>query len=291
MSDDIRNLPGGISCADVSELAGLYVLDALEPAEAERIAAHLAACPEPHPEMAELGAVVPALALSVDEVDAPADLKRRVLESYDRYAMATAPTAGVASAAVAAPRPAPAPDASAPVAPWRIEDQQPARRGSALPQWLGWVAAGAAVLVLAVVSVWALGIQQRANLETQRAETMAAALETLAQPGSSFAVLEGLGPAAGVGGFVAFSPQGEGYMVMTNVPEAPAGMTYQAWYVVDGQPASAGTMSADAEGFVIAEGLPAVEGTDVMAITLEPVGGSAEPTSDPIVVGEMVTRA
>ncbi len=286
---DARQHPGGFSCADVSELAGLYVLDALEPAEAERIAVHLATCPEPHPEMAELGAVVPALAVSVDEVDAPADLKRRVLESYDRYAMATAPSAGVAGVGTAAP--APAPNASAPVAPWQIEDQPPARRGLALPRWLGWAAAGAAVLVLAVVGVWALGIQQRANSETLRAETMAAALETLAQPGSSFAVLEGTGPAVGVGGFVAFSPEGEGYMVMTNVPEAPAGMTYQAWYVVDGQPASAGTMSADADGFVIAEGLPAMDGTDLMAITLEPAGGSAEPTSDPIVVGEMVTRA
>ncbi len=272
MSDDTRNLPGGFSCADVSELAGLYVLDALEPAEAERVAAHLATCPEPHPEMAELGAVVPALAASVDEVDAPADLKRRVLESYDRYALA-------------------APASATSVAPWQIDAQPAARRGSALPQWLGWVAAGAAVLVLAVVGVWALGIQQRANSETQRAETMAAALEALAQPGSSFAVLEGSGPAAGVGGFVAFSPDGEGYIVMTNVPEAPAGMTYQAWYVVDGQPASAGTVSADADGFVIAEGLPPMAGTDLMAITLEPAGGSPEPTSDPIVVGEMVTRA
>lgn len=285
MSDETRRLPGGFSCAEVTELAGLYVLDALEPAEAERITAHLAECPEPHPEMAELGAVVPALALSVDEVDAPEELKSRVLESYGRYAMTAAATSDAAVEA------ANARGSGSPVAPWQIQDEPAARRGSALPQWLGWAAAGAAVLVLAVISVWALGVQQRANLETQRAETMAAALQVLAQPDSSFALLQGQGSAAGVSGFAAFSAEGEGYMVMTNVPEAPEGMTYQAWYVVGGQPASAGVMEADADGFVVAEGLQPVEGADLMAVTLEPAGGSAEPTSDPIIVGEMVTRA
>ena len=269
----------GFSCDEVAELAGLYVLGALERDEELMVTEHLSTCPELHDEFAELGSVVPALPMLAEPIAVPPDLKARVMDAYRRDMSAAVAPAGATATATAEPA----------TRAWEID--APARRGSALPQWLGWAAAAAAVLVLAVVGVWALGIQQRADSETQRAETMAAALKVLAQPGSSFAVLEGQGAASGVGGFVAFSPEGEGYMVMTNVPEAPAGMTYQAWYVVDGQPASAGTMSADADGFVIAEGLPAMEGTDVMAITLEPAGGSAEPTSDPIVVGEMVTRA
>ena len=96
---------------------------------------------------------------------------------------------------------------------------------------------------------------------------MAAAIDVMAAAGFEVALLQGSGPAAGVSGFAAFSPDGAGYIVMTDMPEAPAGMTYQAWYIVDGQPASAGLMSADADGFVIAEGCRPVAGTDLMAIT------------------------
>ena len=287
MNDDMQRLPGGISCADVSELAGLYVLDALETAEAERITAHLATCAEPHAEIAELGAVVPALAMSVDEVDAPADLKRRVLESYDRYAMAAAPV-----------------PVSQPRQRYRRARLHPSRRGRsrhphALPR-----------ARLRTAAVARLGRGRSGGARPCRGRRLGARHPAARRFGDATCrddgrgarssgptgtraspCSQGTGPAAGVSGFVAFSPDGEGYMVMTDVPEAPAGMTYQAWYVVDGQPASAGTMSADADGFVIAEGLPPMAGTDLMAITLEPAGGSAEPTSDPIVVGEMVTRA
>src|SRR5512143_3983014 len=53
-----------LTCDEVRELAGAFVLGALDAAEAAAVRAHLAAAghADAHPEIAELGAVVPALA-------------------------------------------------------------------------------------------------------------------------------------------------------------------------------------------------------------------------------------
>ena len=95
----------GLTCDDVRELAGAYVLDALEPAEAHAVAEHLATCPEPHEEMFELGGVVPYLAETVELVEPRADLRARIMAAAARdleLRTADAPAAVGAETAVAA---------------------------------------------------------------------------------------------------------------------------------------------------------------------------------------------
>lgn len=267
MSD--QRLYSGLSCDDVSDMAGVYVLGALDTDDAAKVRAHLAACPQEHPEIAELGGVVPALAVAVDEVDAPAQLRRRVLDAY---------------AADIAPAPATA------VAPRTIVEP-PRERRSILPRWMGWAAAAAAVLVVVVVGVWALGVQSRANDEAARAQVLSDAINVLVAPDSTVALLTGSGSAEGASGFAAFGADGEGYVVIADVPQAPAGMTYQAWYIVEGTPLSAGVMAVDSAGYMLAEDVPSVDGMDFIALTVEPAGGSAEPTADPVIVGELRSRS
>ena len=71
----MRNL----SCDEVRELAAAYVLDALEADEAAAVRSHLDAHPDGHPEIAELGAVIPALAEVVPIVEPPDSLKGRIM--------------------------------------------------------------------------------------------------------------------------------------------------------------------------------------------------------------------
>jgi anti-sigma-K factor RskA len=263
-----------LSCEEVAELAGLYVLDALEPAERVAFEAHLATCSEAHEEIASLGGVVPALASMADPIDAPADLKSKVMAAYERE-NAQGP---VRPAAVDAPRPAIA--TAVPPPPWR------------LPAWASWGAAIAAVLVIGVVGVWALGVQSRAERVSQRAQQLASAVALLSAPDSSVAFVRGAGSAVddeGIRGFAAFPPAGAGYVVMVGLPEASAGKTYQAWYVVDGQPASAGLMTVDEDGYAVLVGAQPPAGTNLVAVTVEPAGGSERPTTDPIAAGEVRT--
>ena len=67
--------------SEVTELAGLYVLDALEPALRSAVKAHVSACPDAHLEFDELGSVLPALAQLAEPMDAPALLKGRILDA------------------------------------------------------------------------------------------------------------------------------------------------------------------------------------------------------------------
>jgi len=69
--------------AEASELAGVYVLDALEPALRAAVEEHLGACPDAHLEFDELGSVLPALALLVEPLEAPAALRARVMAAVE----------------------------------------------------------------------------------------------------------------------------------------------------------------------------------------------------------------
>ena len=255
-----------MSCDEVTELAGLYVLDALEPAERAAVAKHLAACPNAHEEMAELGSVLPALATAAPAAGAPAALKRRVMDAY------RADTAAAVS-----------PGAPAPVSrPW-LESRRPGR--------YGWAAAATALLIVAVIGAWGVTQAAQADRAQQRTAQLEQAIAALTEPGSSVAILHGEGPASGANGFAAFPPDGTGYVVLSGLPTAPAGQTYQAWYIVDGQPSSAGLVTVGSDGYAILAGMDAPAETEVVALTLEPAGGSEQPTTQPIVVGQVATPA
>ena len=273
----------GVTCDDVAELAGLYVLGALDNADREVVRSHLASCREAHSALRELGGVVPALAALAEPVDAPAELKARVMTAVAREA-APAKTSLAQPLPVAVERPTPERSRGAidrqgvPGAPaaWR------------LPTLVSWGAAVAAVLVLAVAGVWTLGLQARVDQANRRDAVLSDAIAAFSAPGSSVAVLRPTGTAPGAGsGFAAVSADGRGYLVMVGLPAAPAGQTYQAWYIADDRPTSAGLLIVDADGYALLHDDEVLAGTDVVALTLEPAGGSDEPSTEPFAVGEL----
>jgi len=144
----------------------------------------------------------------------------------------------------------------------------------------------AAVLVLAVVGVWALGVQQRAASAEQRAAVLADAIAAMSAPGSLIAILRDSANQEAAG-FAALSADGTAYLVMVGLPEAPSGQTYQAWYMADDQPTSAGLLTVDADGYAVLVDSQPMSGTQVVALTREPAGGSELPTSAPFALGEL----
>ena len=72
---------------EATELAGLFVLDALEPPLRSAVVAHLARCPDAHLEFDELGGVLPTLALLAETIEAPAALRGRILAAVRELAV------------------------------------------------------------------------------------------------------------------------------------------------------------------------------------------------------------
>lgn len=279
MNKTVTTAGGALSCEEIGELAGLYVLDALDADEAEAVRAHLQGCATPHGEFAELGSVVPALAGLFEPVDAPAALKSRV--------MAAVTAAGVPSP-VQTPTGAPVPARPGRAAQTRVWEP-PSAKGVAprRESLFTWAMTALAVMLIAVLGAWNVVLQARAGEVEQRAQLVAQAIAASADPDAQVAVLRGTGVAQGASGFAAFPDGGEGYIVLVDLPPAPAGQTYQAWYLVDGQASSAGLMTVGTDGYAMLSGIDARPDTQQIALTIEPAGGVDAPSADPVVAGEV----
>jgi anti-sigma-K factor RskA len=74
---------------------------------------------------------------------------------------------------------------------------------------------------------------------------------------------------------------------------APAGREYQLWLIRDGKPVSSRVFNSTADGRALVENLDLPEsaaGVTVVAITVEPAGGSPQPTSTPILAGTLLRQ-
>jgi hypothetical protein len=271
-----EHLFAGLRCPDVADLAPAFVLGALEPVEADAVRRHLGECPEPHPEIAELYSVVPALLASVEPVEPPASLKGRVL---------AAASAEQAARAVSAPRPAPAPERT---------PAPSVRRGWAdLFRRPVWAAASlAAVLVVAALGAWNLQLQGELAALSAYRDGVVQVLDAAARPGTQLAVLvppEGSGPS----GLAAVSADGKVALAVRDLTPTSGTEVYEAWLIgSDGTPVAIGgfTVRADGTGSLVISHGPVEDGVTV-ALTREPQRDATTPTLPIVVAGQAHSQA
>jgi hypothetical protein len=147
--------------------------------------------------------------------------------------------------------------------------------------------AAAAVLLIVALGATTLMFQRQAADAEARASTMRAAIAASLDPHSEVAGLHGSGIAANAAGFAAFTPDGRGYIVIHGLPSVDPNKAYQAWFLADGKPFSAGLLSIGPDGLAMEAGVPMMSGASAVALTIEPASGSAAPTSDPVMIGQM----
>ena len=282
-----------LTCDDVREMAGAFVLGALEPSEERAIRAHLASCADAHEEIAELGGVLPALAEIVPMIEPPAALKGRIMAAAAaelagregaRAAAATgepvgsaaaSPAPTVVSAVVSASTPAPSSEPIAfPTPPARAERN--ARRGR--PSTGTWVLRIAAVLAIAALGGWNLLLQSQLSAGQAYEQAVAQVLRSASQPGALTAILS-----ADVGtgsGLAAVSSSGDVTLAMQDLAPTSGDQVYEAWVIGgDGTPVPLGSFKVGANGTAsfTAGGLAANPGI-VLALTREPGPGATTPT-------------
>lgn len=73
------------------------------------------------------------------------------------------------------------------------------------------------------------------------------------------------------------------YLDIKNLPRAPAGKEYQLWALKDGKPLDMGVFGSDLNAVALLE-MGEVPGADAFAVTLEPQGGSQNPTMEEMYV-------
>lgn len=249
---------------DLHDLAGAYAVDALDVEERRAFEAHLEECADCRAEVAELQEAAAELSVGLDQAP-PEDLRARILAEVaaDRPGPTTIlPTPGLQGPGSVDPQRGNAAKTQG--------DGQAGRHRTMTRR--GWLAAAAALLVAA--GGWGASQLLGGESPADRIVQAQDALEHEARTPS--------------GEVVVVTSEEEDAAVL-QVPDEmtapPEGQVYQAWFVgADGSARSAGLLSAEAfeAGETVLEGSPG----DAVAvgITVEPPGGSDEPTSEPFVV-------
>ena len=243
-----------MTCDEAEELLGAYALDALPADEARRLEEHLTSCSEHAAALTELRTTQALLALTADEQEPPAELRRRVLQ-----------------AVAASPPPAPAESRPASV---QLPAGAPARRAPGV-RWSPRRAylAVAAALLLSLGVGGLLGYQLSAS-QQPLAYTFQG--DPSRAPGAEARL-------------VYFKDRQQAVLLVSGLPRLTSGRVYEMWLIKGGVPVDEG-ISADPNGTVAARISADVSKFDQLAITVEP-GEQPLPTTTPILVGNLRTRS
>ena len=234
--------------SDTHALSGAYALNALSPDEAALFERHLEGCDPCRAEVSEFREVAARLGARTAE-NPPAALRERVLTSADRTRQ----------------------DPPPPV---------PARRSGATVTQLRRRRWAPALLAAAAVAIVAGVIGVRVVDDEPQRET-----PVLAQPAAevfSAADAESVNVRTANGGTlrVAVSEErGEMAVDTRGLPDPGEGRVYQLWTGHGDEMIDAGVLAPSDTGAA----MPLPESGDTVNVTVEPAGGSEQPTSEPIV--------
>ena len=239
---------------DVHTLSGAYALDALSPEERDTFRTHLAACPACREEVEELRDAAARMGAAQWSVPSPA-LRSRVLE-----------------AAARTPQQPPA----RPLATTTAGADDREGTSSVVPltrrRWPAMLASAAAVVALALG-----GVAVVQSLDDGAGDLTAAPARVFEAEDVRRATVEtSNGGALTVG---ISESRNEMAVDARELPPLDRQHVYQLWTVHDDSTVGVAILTKDTTG--AAMGLPA-EDTRV-AVTVEPAGGSEQPTSEPIV--------
>jgi anti-sigma-K factor RskA len=236
---------------DLHTLTGAYAVDALDATERDRFERHLHRCPSCDREVRGLQETATRLAVAVAQAPPPG-LKATVLT-------AAAQTRQHSPARDSRPMPMP-------------------RAGWWRPRLAITVAAAASAVIIALGVI--LGVQH-SQLDQARSQQRQAAAALHAVGARVVTERTSLGGTATV---VVARRLGQMVFTTSGLPALPATQVYQLWRLgPTGAATSAGLLRLEAGGQVtpvVAAGPPA---GDHIAVTVEPAGGTAQPTTTPIV--------
>ncbi|MEW2386754.1 anti-sigma factor [Streptomyces venezuelae] len=248
------------SAPDLHTLTGAYAADALDDAERARFEEHLALCPSCDQEVRELTATVARLALASAVAPRPA-LKDEVLR---RIGTVRQDVPEARREAAAAPDPAP-------------------RRTRGVYRW------ALAACVAAAVGLGGTAVWQHQRAEDAREQARQAQEQSSEQSQELAAVLAAPDARTRTGGLtdgargtvVVSKSLDKAVFVADGMARPPKGKVYQLWFDDGGSMRSAGLMDPDrsATAVLMRGGIGKATG---MGITVEPAGGSDEPSSSPV---------
>jgi anti-sigma-K factor RskA len=249
------------------DLKDAYVLGALPEEERLSFEEYLAAHPERQAEIDELGAVAGLLAFAPQEQEPSPELRNRVMEVVEAEAAPHRVTRRSVSA--------------------RIGDYLSVRS----------LALGAAALLVIGLLSWNVLLQgQVEDLQGQVQDAQGQVQDLQGQvkdarnqrqlQQSPTIKLEGSWADQGANAEVASIHKDQIILVARDMPSVPEDRTCQIWVISNDVPKPSGLFQPDGNGTATPI-TNSIRKADVIAVTVEPAGGSEQPTSDPVLLAEL----
>lgn len=242
-----------MNAQDIHALSGAYAVDALDDLERIRFEEHLAACADCRDEVASLRDSAWMLG-SLTDTAPPPELRDRLL-------------AGIKEIRPLPPETTPKHRA--------VEATEPADESSGRRRF-GWRTFAAAAAVLAVVGSGTVAAVEL--IREDSSQTMSTAERVLSAKDATTVAVDLPGEARAR--VVRSVSENRAVLVTSGMPAAPNGKVYELWLQHDDVMVPAGLMPAGSDQTFVLKG----DAADASAagITVEPEGGSDEPTSAPI---------
>jgi anti-sigma-K factor RskA len=141
-------------------------------------------------------------------------------------------------------------------------------------RWKGWQVVATSVLLVVALIMGGFLVNEHKNLE-QRQKVLSALLHH---------ERDGMELQGSAGAVAKVIPTSNGSIfVASGLRQAPADHTYQLWLIKgDGTPVSAGTFAMNG-GVAVLESHLSLDTFDKAAVTVEPSGGSTQPTTQPVI--------
>lgn len=234
------------------EMKEAYALNALSEEERREFEEYLAGHPAEQTEVDELSSVAALLAFAPEEQEPPPELRNSLMARI-RSEASGAPVADTGRAG----RPHRRSGA------WRLSGTR-------------WLTGAAAAVALIGLLVWNVSLQSE--------------VRGLRDFQTSFYELQGSGSASAASGQVVSVGGDRAMLVATDLPRLPEGRTYEMWAIDNGEPKPRGVFKPG-EGPAIRTIGETMAGAETFAITVEPEGGSEQPTTDPVVTADLTRKS
>jgi len=261
----------------IEELLPFYALDALTEEEKELVESYLAEHPEARLQLQELQPGASALPYAVAPVEPPGRVKEALMKrvASDVQERSRSSVGAVSSARV---------------------QKEPAQRGSRFENIFRVLSLGAA----AIAMIWAFvlnaqvgRLQGQVDALNEQVATQSQSIDdiakTLFQLNETDVITVSLKStreqSRPLGQLIANPKDKSAVVVISGLPPLEPGKTYQVWLIGDA-PVSAGLLTVDENGrsVLIITSEESIDSFKALGISIEPEGGSAQPTADQIVV-------
>jgi anti-sigma-K factor RskA len=224
----------------IHDLTPAYALDALDSHEAAEFEQHLRHCERCRSELTDLQEVTASLAYAAPPAPLPGALRARILDQARAERTNVIPF--------------------------------PSRRSRTT--WALAAAASVAAAAAIGLGIWAAILNNDLGAERSARSRAAEAIALVGAPGTAHVDL------SGASGSLAVGTSGRAVLVISNLPQAPPGRTYEAWVIEGSKPSPAGLFLGG--GTTVVPLTRLVNPGSQVAVTVERAAGAAMPTGTPL---------